>query len=118
MSDIERNAVEEIEVDEETARNTLRTYENDILGGLLAAAGYKNDEDEIVPVEIVRNGTLLLKFHVRPLSEDEYLKGNGICKIRVYSISSAARGTRSTSATSRSESRFRRTPTPTCTATR
>lgn len=74
MSDIEKNAVEEIEVDEETARNTLRTYENDILGGLLAAAGYKNDEDEIVPVEIVRNHVLFLRFRIRPLSEDEYHK--------------------------------------------
>ena len=52
----------------------MRTYENDILGGLLAAANFKNDEDEIVPIEIVRNGTVLLKFHIRPLSEDEYVK--------------------------------------------
>lgn len=71
-------AVEEIETDEETAQNTLRSFENDILGGLLAAANYKNDEDEIVPIEIARGGVLFLKFRIRPLSEDEYVK----CKER------------------------------------
>lgn len=74
MSEIKKPVVEEIETDEETARNTLRNYENDILGGLLAAANYKNDEDEIVPIEIARGGVVLLKFRIRPLSEDEYVK--------------------------------------------
>lgn len=74
MSDTKKPVVEEIETDEETAQNTLRNYENDILGGLLAAANYKNDEDEIVPIEIVRGGVVLLKFRIRPLSEDEYVK--------------------------------------------
>lgn len=74
MSEIKKPVVEEIETDEETARNTLRNYENDILGGLLAAANYKNDEDEIVPIEIARGGVVLLKFRIRPLSEDEFVK--------------------------------------------
>lgn len=74
MADTKKNTIEEIEMDEETTQNTMRTYENDILGGLLAAANFKNDEDEIVPIEIVRGGTVLLKFHIRPLSEDEYVK--------------------------------------------
>ena len=65
-------------MDDEVNKNTILTYENDILGGLLAAANYKNDEDEIVPVEIARNGVLLLRFRIRPLSEDEYVK----CKER------------------------------------
>jgi len=40
-------------------QGVLRTFENDILGGLLAAASYREDEDEIHPVEIVRNGVRL-----------------------------------------------------------
>lgn len=79
MAETKKNDnVEEIEVDEETTAGTLRTFEDDILGGLLAAANFKEDEDEIHPVEIVRNGVLLLKFSIRPLSEDEYTK----CKER------------------------------------
>ena len=70
--------VEEIETDEETTQNTIRSFENDSLGGLLAAANYKNDEDEIVPIEIARGGVVFLKFRIRPLSEDEYIK----CKER------------------------------------
>lgn len=78
MADTKKNPIEEVEMDEETTQNTLRTYENDILGGLLAAANYKHDEDEIVPIEVARNGVVLLKFRIRPLSEDEYVK----CKER------------------------------------
>ena len=74
MAETKKNTIEEIEMDEETTQNTMRTYENDILGGLLAAANFKNDEDEIVPIEIARNGAVLLKFRIRPLSEDEYVK--------------------------------------------
>lgn len=68
----------EVEMDDEVNKNTILTYENDILGGLLAAANFQNDEDEIVPIEIARNGVVLLKFRIRPLSEDEYSK----CKNR------------------------------------
>ena len=67
-----------VEMDDEANKNTILSYEDDILGGLLAAANYKNDEEEIVPIEIARNGVVLLKFHIRPLSEDEYVK----CKER------------------------------------
>lgn len=70
--------VEEIEMGAEADKNLIRSYEDDILGGLLAAANFQNDEDEIVPVEIARNGVVLLKFRIRPLSEDEYSK----CKNR------------------------------------
>ena len=71
-------AVPAVETDEETTNGLIRSFENDILGGLLAAANYANDEDEIVPIEIVRNKQLLLKFRIRPLSEDEYVQ----CKNR------------------------------------
>lgn len=79
MSETKKNTpVEEIEMGAEANKNLIRSYEDDILGGLLAAANFQNDEDEIVPVEIARNGVVLLKFRIRPLSEDEYSK----CKNR------------------------------------
>lgn len=74
----ETRPVEEVEMDSETNKNIIRSYEDDILGGLLAAANFQNDEDEIVPIEIARNGVTLIKFRIRPLSEDEYMK----CKNR------------------------------------
>ncbi len=77
MSDKDK-IIEEIETDEETTQNTLRSFEDDILGGLLAAASFANDADEIVPIEIVRNKQLLIKFRIRPLAEEEYVK----CKNR------------------------------------
>lgn len=79
MSEVKKNnIIEEVEMDTETNKNVIRTYEDDILGGLLAAANFQNDEDEIVPVEIARNGITLIKFRIRPLSEEEYVK----CKNR------------------------------------
>ena len=78
MAENKNISVTEVETDEETTRGMMRTFEDDILGGLLAAANYKNDEDEITPVEIARNGVVYFKFHIRPLSEDEYNK----CKER------------------------------------
>lgn len=56
----------------EERQDFLRSYENDILGGLLAAANFREDESEIHPVEIARNGTVFFKFRIRPLSEAEY----------------------------------------------
>lgn len=68
----EKTKIDEIELTEEENKGQLRTYENDILKGLLAAANYKTEEDSIQPVEIARNGVVLIKFHIRPLSEEEY----------------------------------------------
>lgn len=73
MSETKKNAiVEEVDMGAEADRTIIRSYEDDILGGLLAAANFQNDEDEIVPIEIARNGVVLLKFRIRPLSEEEY----------------------------------------------
>ena len=62
-----------MQMDEELTREeqsqALRTYEGDILGGLLAAASFR---DEAKTVEIARNGIVLFKFRIRPLSEGEY----------------------------------------------
>lgn len=76
MASIEKNiaSIEEVELTQEENGGMLRTYENDILGGLLAAAGYKECEEEIHPVEIAREGVVYFKFRIRPLSEDEYQK--------------------------------------------
>lgn len=70
--------IEDIELTKEENDGMLRTYEDDILGGLLAAAGFRESAEEIHPVEISREGVVLFKFSIRPLSEDEYHK----CKER------------------------------------
>lgn len=64
--------IEDIELTKEENDGMLRTYEDDILGGLLAAAGFRESAEEIHPVEISREGVVLFKFSIRPLSEDEY----------------------------------------------
>lgn len=68
----EKTKVEEIEMTEKENKAQLRTYENDILKGLLAAAAFKTEEENTHPVEITRNGVVLFTFRVRPLSEEEY----------------------------------------------
>ena len=65
---------EVIEMTKEEKNALVRQYEDDIIGGLIAAASYKEDEAEIVPVEIVRNNAVVLKFSIHPLSEDDYLQ--------------------------------------------
>lgn len=68
----EKTKVEDIEMTDEENKAQLRTYENDILKGLLTAANFKAEEDNIHPVDIARNGVVLFTFRVRPLSEEEY----------------------------------------------
>lgn len=58
----------------EEKREAYRKYENDILGGLMAAANYKKGDDQCKKVEIVRGGEVCFTFRVRPLGEDEYRK--------------------------------------------
>ena len=43
-----------VEMTEEAKKETVRKYEDDILGGLLAAAAYKTDAEDITPIEVVR----------------------------------------------------------------
>ena len=54
---------------EELARN-----EADIIKGLLEAADYKEDDNDVQPVEIKRNGKVLFDFKIRPLGEDELMR--------------------------------------------
>lgn len=75
MADTEKTkktGIQDADLTEEEAKAQLRTYEGDILKGLLAAADFRDDEDNVVPIEIARNGVVLFTFHIRPLSEEEY----------------------------------------------
>ena len=49
--------------------------ESDILQGLLALGNERDDEKNYKPIEIRRNGKLVLAFRVRPITEEE----NQIC---------------------------------------
>ena len=60
-----------VEMTEEAKKETVRKYEDDILGGLLAAAAYKTDAEDITPIEVVRGGATVLTFRIRPMSEEE-----------------------------------------------
>ena len=62
------------EMNEETKNALVRKYEDDILGGLIAAASFKEDEMETAEIPITRNGNTVIKFRIRPLSEEEYIK--------------------------------------------
>lgn len=64
--------VQEIELTEEETKNQIRLNEEDLIQGLIEAAGYVNDETQ--PIQITRNGKLFFEFSVRPLSEEEYDK--------------------------------------------
>lgn len=50
----------------------LYTNEGSILDSLLKAADYANDEDEIYPIEIVRNEKVIFRFRIHPLSDAIY----------------------------------------------
>lgn len=55
-------------------KEELQRNEADIIKGLLEAADYKEDEDNIQPIEIKRNDKVYFSFNIRPLSEDEIMK--------------------------------------------
>lgn len=71
---------EEEEFDPTTpeGKDALRRYEDDILGGLLAAASFESSEEETYPLEVARNGVVYFTFRVHPLREEQYHK----CKER------------------------------------
>lgn len=66
--------IEVTEMSKEEKNATIRKYEDDILGGLLAAASYKTNEEDIATIEIVRGGAVVLSFRIRPMGEEEYLQ--------------------------------------------
>ena len=65
--------LENKEVDE-LSEEEMREYEGDIISALTEAAGYKNDVREIREIKIVRNGILMFKFRVHPLTEEDFNK--------------------------------------------
>lgn len=72
MATDKNKKIEEIELTEEANKGQLRAHESDILKGLLAAANYETEEQNIQPIDIARNGKVLFSFRIRPLSEEEY----------------------------------------------
>ena len=66
--------VTEVQMSPEETNANVRMYEDDILGGLMAAAAYKTDMDEVAKIQIIRHKAVVLEFRIRPLSEDEYVK--------------------------------------------
>lgn len=64
----------DIEMTKEEEKAYTRAYEDDILGGLLAAAAYKTDMDEVATIQIVRKKQIVLEFRIRPMSEEEFTK--------------------------------------------
>lgn len=65
---------EEEFADAEEKKQFYLRNETDILEGLLKAASYKSDESEKHPIEICRNGVLILSFRIHPLSEEDFVK--------------------------------------------
>ena len=73
----------------EEAKAETRMNEDDLLAGLLAAANYKNDEDETVEIVINRQGKDLFSFHIHPLSEDDFNRCRKRCTKYVKSKTQA-----------------------------
>jgi hypothetical protein len=61
-----------VELNEEEAKAATRANEDNLLDGLLAAANYKDDDDETVEIVISRKGKDLFSFHIHPLSEEDF----------------------------------------------
>ena len=62
--------IEERDFTEEEMRNQMRLNEEDMIQGLIAAAGFS--EEETKTIEIVRGGKMYFRFRIRPLSSEEY----------------------------------------------
>lgn len=73
----------------EEAQAEARANEDDLLTGLLAAASYKDDEDENVEIVISRRGKDLFSFRIHPLSEDDFTRCRKRCTKYVKSKSQA-----------------------------
>lgn len=61
---------EDREFSAEETKNQMRMNEEDMIQGLIEAAGYSIEERQTI--EIAREGKLFFRFQIRPLSEDEY----------------------------------------------
>ena len=56
---------------EEMPPNEMSEYEGDLMGAILRAAEFKTDESEYRRIQIKRGGKILIKFLIRPLTEEE-----------------------------------------------
>lgn len=62
--------LEEREFSEEETQSQMRLNEEDLIQGLIDAAGYSKEEEK--RIEIVRDKKVYFAFSVHPLCEDEY----------------------------------------------
>lgn len=60
-----------LDMTKESDRELMLKYENDLLGGMLAAAGFRSEE--ICTINIVRKGVRFFSFRIHPLTEEEYM---------------------------------------------
>lgn len=68
----EEEPMQEVELTDEEVKNQIRIHEEDLIQGLIDAAGYSREETQ--HIEIIRDGKLYFAFDIRPLSEEEYDK--------------------------------------------
>lgn len=58
----------------EMSSTEIIEYEGDLMSAILRAAEFKTDESEYRRMNITRNGKILFKFLIRPLTEDDLSK--------------------------------------------
>ncbi len=56
---------------EEMSPKEITEYEGDLMSAILRAAEFKTDESEYRRMNITRNGKILFKFLIRPLTEED-----------------------------------------------
>ena len=59
---------------EEMSPSEKSEYEGDLMSAILRAAEFKTDESEYRRIQIKRGGKVLLKFLIRPLTEEDLSK--------------------------------------------
>lgn len=72
------SAVEDREFTSEETTSQMKLHEEDFLQGLVEAAGFAEDEEQLADIEIVRQKKVLFRFRVKGLTEQEYTR----CKRR------------------------------------
>lgn len=69
-ADLSEENISEFETNMEETKTLIRTNEEDLIQGLIAAAGFATEEKQ--PIEIIRGGRLYFAFSIRPLCSEEY----------------------------------------------
>lgn len=72
-SAVEENIRDE-EFSAEETKAQIRMNEDDMIQGLIEAAGFGSDESERQKIEIARGGKVFFAFSIRPLGSEEYEK--------------------------------------------